>query len=103
MRDDRGHSAGIVLDPKAKEVVLIQPGLLDVSGLVVLLGPEGGVTQVGQKKARLLVDLGLLLFREVGLLTDEALRKGRLHLAASRRARTAALAVRKGPMNRLFS
>ena len=98
--DDGEESVGIALDPKVKAVVVVYPGLPDASRLVVLLGPERGVSEVGQEKAKLLVELGFALSREHRVLADETFGESRLHEAARRRARMASLAVRNGPMNR---
>jgi hypothetical protein len=62
------YPVGISLDREVEAVVLIYARLPDIAGLIVLLGAERRVAEVGQKEAQLLVELGCVQGR--GFCTD---------------------------------
>ena len=53
--DDIEKHVGVALDAKIKAPVVVHPSLPHISGFVVLLGTEGRMAEILQKKDELLV------------------------------------------------
>ena len=105
MGEQSEEAVGVTLDGEIQAPPAVDSGLPDVTGLIVLLGPEGGMAEILEQESDATVHRSLDRGRRLRVVLDETLSVGGPHLLfffysflASRwRERTASFADGKGP------